>query len=308
MPLDPFFATLLAQAAGAAPAEPSTPAEMRESDRATAKAFAPDPLPEVASARDTVIAGVPTRVYRPVSAAGSVPTVVFFHGGGWMIGDLDTHDAFVRRMCRDVGAVVVAVDYRLSPERPFPAGYEDCLAVARAVADHLDDYGGGPKMAIAGDSAGGNLAAGVVLAFRDDGRPLAGQLLIYPALDLDEKGEYPSLTENGEGYGLTTAEIRRLLAAYLADDPTAGAHPPASPIRAETFEGLPPTVIGTAQYDPLRDQGVAYAEALLRAGIPVRWHVYEGLPHAFITFTTVSPTAEDAVKEMLSEFAEILKD
>lgn len=157
-------------------------------------ALDPASLTPVASVEDTVVPGpagdIAVRVYRP-DAAGPCPTVLFFHGGGWVVGDLDTHDEPAGRICRDVGAVVVSVDYRMAPETPFPAPYDDCLAATRHVAAHVGDYGGDAgRLAVAGDSAGGNLAAAVAVACRDEGLPLAAQLLIYPACDLAT--EYPS--------------------------------------------------------------------------------------------------------------------
>ena len=176
----------------------------------------PDTLTQVGQVTDSVVPGpagdLPVRVYRP-GGTGTFPTVMFFHGGGWVIGDLDTHDEPARRICHDVGAVVVSVDYRMAPEAPFPAPYEDCLAATRYVAAHLADFGGDPeRVALAGDSAGGNLAAAVAVACRDAGLPVAAQLLIYPACDLAR--EYPSYEENAEGYFLTRDDTREAIARY----------------------------------------------------------------------------------------------
>jgi acetyl esterase len=166
---------------------------MRQGNRMLSLAVALDPPVAVGRVADDTLAGVPVRIYRP-EAAGPAPTIVFLHGGGFIVGDLDTHDSVCRRLVRDLGAVVVSVAYRLAPEHPFPAGYEDSVGAARHVADHIDDFGGG-KLAVAGDSAGGNLAAGVAQAFRDEGRPLAAQLLAYPATDLSGTRDYPSHRE-----------------------------------------------------------------------------------------------------------------
>ncbi|MEV7523588.1 alpha/beta hydrolase [Streptomyces sp. NPDC091371] len=184
---------------------------------------------------------IPVRVYRPPTQ-GPVPTVVFFHGGGWLTGDLDSHDDVARRLCRDVEAVVVAVDYRLSPEHPFPAGYDDCLAAARHVADHIEDCGARPdRLALAGDSAGANLAAVVALDFRDERRPLAAQLLVYPATDFD--GDYPSRTQNTTGYVLSHQDILDLQHLYAGDDPAVRSSARVSPLRADSHAGLAPAVI-----------------------------------------------------------------
>lgn len=262
----------------------------------------PRPI-EVGSVKDTDIPGpagtIPVRVYRP-AGAGPVPTVVFFHGGGWLTGDLDTHDDVTRRMCRDVDAVVVAVDYRLAPEHPFPAPYDDCLAAARHIADHIEDYGGRlDRLAVAGDSAGGNLAAAVALTFRDEGRPLAAQFLAYPCLDFI--GDHPSRTENATGYILRTQDVLDLQHLYAGDDPTVRGSSHVSPLRADSFTGLAPAVIGTAQYDPLRDEGNAYAEAPGNAGVSVFARTYEGLVHTFLNLFPISPAADAAVTELYAQ-------
>ncbi|WP_407840295.1 alpha/beta hydrolase [Streptomyces sp. DSM 116496] len=199
MPLDPSVAALLSQV----PAGPreriltADPAELRERERHANAAVAPRTPIGVGSVADETVPGpagpVPVRVYRPAvegaavggaAVDGATATVVFFHGGGWIVGDLDTHDHVARRLCRDLGSVVVAVHYRRLPEHAFPAAYEDCLAAARRTAGHIDRYGGRrDRLALAGDSAGAALAASVALAFRDAGEPLAAQPLAYPATD-----------------------------------------------------------------------------------------------------------------------------
>ncbi|MEV6955903.1 alpha/beta hydrolase [Streptomyces sp. NPDC051183] len=259
---------------------------------------------DIGPVTDTTVPGpagpVPVRVYRPGDGRAPAPTVVFFHGGGWLTGDLDTHDAPCRRLCHDLGAVVVAVDYRLAPEHPFPAGYEDCLAAARWVADHIGDYGDRPdRLALVGDSAGGNLAAAVALAFRDEGRPLAAQLLFYPATDL--AGDHPSRSENAEGYLLTARSILALQYLYAGPDPAVRKDPRISPLLAEDFRGVAPAVIGTGQYDPLRDEAVAYAEALASAGVDVYSSTYPGLIHAFLNLAAIDPVSDAAVTDLVAE-------
>jgi acetyl esterase len=267
----------------------------------------PAALTPVAAVDNATIPGpggdVPVRVYRP-EAAAPVPTVVFFHGGGWVIGDLDTHDEPARRICRDVGAVVVSVDYRMAPEAPFPAPYDDCLAATRHVAEHIDEYGGDPaRLAVAGDSAGGNLAAAVAVACRDQGLPLAAQLLIYPACDLAQ--EYPSYEENAEGYFLTREDTREAIARYTegADDRT---DPRISPRYTPDLSGLAPAVVAVAEHDPIRDDGVAYAEALEKAGTPVVLRRSDGLIHGFIGFTAASPAADAAMGRLTADLADLL--
>ncbi|MFI6151560.1 alpha/beta hydrolase [Kitasatospora sp. NPDC051170] len=304
--MDPEIAALLHQFGvdGPPPDQAPTIEQMRQGNRMLSLAVAPDPPLPVGSVADEPLAGVPVRIYRPESAVRA-PTVVFCHGGGFIVGDLDTHDGVCRRLVRDLGAVVVSVGYRLAPEHPFPAAYEDCLLVTRHVGEHLDDFGGG-KLAVAGDSAGANLAAGVAQACRDEGRPLAAQLLAYPATDLSGTRTYPSRTENATGFLLTTAEAEHNAGIYLGVDREAGNRPPASPLLAADLTGLAPAVIGTGECDPLRDEGLAYADALAAAGVPVRKHVYPGLIHGFLNFDTKSKAVNDAVTEMYAELGEYL--
>ncbi|MER5636531.1 alpha/beta hydrolase [Kitasatospora sp. NPDC002227] len=311
-PLDPRIAALLEQFGvdGPPPATAPTVQEMRAGNRMLSLAVAPDPPVSVGAVQDTSLAGVPVQIYRPFESArgGRVPTVLFIHGGGFVVGDLDTHDGICRRLCRDAAAVVVSPDYRLAPEHPFPLGYEDCLAVAHHVADHLADFGGshGP-LAVAGDSAGGNLATGVALAFRDEGRPLAAQLLAYPTTDLRSGIDYPSRTECATGYLLTTAEVENDMRLYLADAPAAADRAPASPLLAENLRGLAPAVIGCGELDPLRDEGLAYADALAAAGVPVRKHRYAGLIHGFLNYDSHSRAVDAAVTELFTELRELLQ-
>ncbi|MEU9165057.1 alpha/beta hydrolase [Streptomyces sp. NPDC048424] len=305
MPVDPALVALLDQL-NAQPAPrilDTDPAAMREANRQPGiGAPATEPI-TVGSVEDATVPGpaqsIPVRVYRPATD-GPVPTVVFFHGGGWLTGDLDTHDDVTRRLCRDVEAVVVAVDYRLAPEDPFPAPYDDCLAAARHIADRIDDYGARPdRLALAGDSAGANLAAAVALAFRDEHRPLAAQLLAYPATDFD--GDYPSRTQNATGYVLSHQDVLDLQHLYAGDDPAIRSSAPVSPLRAAGHAGLAPAVIGTAQYDPLRDEGNAYAAALASAGVDVFVRTYDGLIHAFLNLYRISPAADAAVTELYAQ-------
>jgi acetyl esterase len=267
----------------------------------------PDTLTPVAAIDNATVPGpggdIPVRIYRP-DGSGPVPTVVFFHGGGWVIGDLDTHDEPARRICRDVGAVVVNVDYRMAPEAPFPAPFDDCVAATRYVAEHIGDFGGDPaRLAVAGDSAGGNLAAAVAVDCRDRGLPLAAQLLIYPACDLAR--EYPSYEENAEGYFLTRADTREAIAAYTegTGDRT---DPRISPLYTPDLAGLAPAVIAVAEHDPIRDDGVAYAEALERAGTPVVLRRSDGLIHGFIGFTAASAAADAAMGMLTADLADLL--
>ncbi|WP_405021317.1 alpha/beta hydrolase [Kitasatospora sp. NBC_00070] len=309
MPLDPPIAAVLEQVNAGGPLHftGDNAEQMREVNR---QMVAANPLPspiEVGSVQDATVAGpagaVPIRVYRPADT-GPVPTVVFFHGGGWVTGDLDTHDDVCRRICRDVRAVVVAVHYRRVPEDRFPAAMQDCLAVARHVADHIDDYGARPeRLALAGDSAGAHEAAVVALTFRDEGRPLAAQLLAYPPTDFTR--DYPSITENADGYFLTKDLLSEFRTGYAGDDPQARRNWQVSPLLAD-HSGLAPAIIATAQYDPLRDEGHAYAEALQQAGVDVFYRNYDGVIHAFLNLFGLSPAAEQATNELLTELAKRL--
>ncbi|MBH1933449.1 alpha/beta hydrolase [Streptomyces sp. AV19] len=304
--VDPEIAALLERcgidpAGGPPPAAPPAVEEMRAGGRTMSLAVAPRPPLPVGSVEDAVLAGVPVRTYRPPGGE-TVPTVVFFHGGGFVLGDLDTHDGVCRRLCRDLDAEVVAVDYRLAPEHPYPAAYDDCLAVARQLSD------GGGRFGVAGDSAGGNLAAGVALAFRDEGRPLAAQLLAYPATDLRTgRDRHPSRTEHADGPLLTADEIDHVTRLYLADAPDAADHAPASPLLADSLAGVAPAVIGCGETDPLRDETLAYADALAAAGVPVRAHRFPGLIHGFLNFDSHSAAVDAAVAELYADFSALLR-
>jgi acetyl esterase len=313
MPLDPQIAEILQLMDQlVAPAlSAGTPEDGRAAMRMmTVDARDPATLAPVRSISDSVVPGpvgdIAIRAYRP-DIDGPVPTVVFFHGGGFVLGDIDTHDDQTRLLCRDVGAVVVSVDYRLAPEAKFPAGFDDCLAATRHVAAYIEDFGGdADRIAVAGDSAGGNLAAAVALACRHaGGPPLAAQLLIYPAVDFAADGPYPSRVENAEGYFLTAADSAWFHEQYLpADVDTADVR--ASVIKAADLSGLPPAVVGTAEFDPLRDEGEAYAGRLADAGVKVVQHRFAGMIHGFYGMGAVSTAAADAVATLNADLAALL--
>jgi acetyl esterase len=309
MPVDPHLAGLLELVGAAPPMHEGTPAEAREAyRRLSVDARTADQVVPVAAVEDVVIPGpagaVPARVYRP-EAAGPVPTVVLFHGGGWVIGDLDTHDNMARTLCRDCRAVVVSVDYRLAPEAPFPAAVEDALAATRWAASRLDELGGDDRLAVAGDSAGGNLAAVVSQQLRDTGGPApCAQLLVYPATDA--AGEHASRTENGEGYFLDLPTMAWFMGHYAADR-RRHTDPLLSPLRHPDLRGLPPAVVVTAEYDPLRDEGEAYARALAEAGVPVEVRRFPSMIHGFFDMGSFSPGAQAAVDEACALFAKLLR-
>jgi acetyl esterase len=302
MPVDPDIANLLAliAAAGHPPVAEGTVAEARQGIE-TLMVGLRDParLASVRTVSDRMVAGsVPVRVYRP-EADGPVPTLVYYHGGGFVIGNLETHDGVCRSLCHDTGAVVVSVDYRLAPEHHFPAAVEDTYAALRWVAAHIDEYGGDPnRIAVGGDSAGGNLAAVSAQQAHADGIRLAAQLLVYPNTDL--LGDYPSRTANAEGYFMTLADAHWFAMQYLGvdeDDPRVAElarDPRLSPLLAESLDGLPPAVVATAEFDVLRDEGNAYAAALEKAGVRVEHREFAGLIHGFYGLEQFSPAVAAA--------------
>jgi acetyl esterase len=281
--------------------------------------YYPPVLMEVADVQEQLIPGpagnIPVRVYRPENPTGA--TVVFFHGGGWIIGDLDSHDGHARRLAATVGAVVVHVDYRLAPENPFPAGYLDCLAAIDWVYEHIAELGGRLDLiAVAGDSAGGNLAASVALHCRDTGRPLAGQLLIYPAVDLAaglavagvEAGGTDSGGVDSENDGFFTGQDDWVERQYLADNLDLATDPRVSPLHADSHVGLAPAVIGIGHHDPLLDQNLAYAKVLDAAGVPTILREYPDLIHGFFGMGGISASAEKAADELSQDLRTLLTD
>jgi acetyl esterase len=265
--------------------------------------------PESVSAEDLVVPGpagdVPVRVYRP-GAVDRPPVLVYFHGGGFVIGNIETHDDHGHMICHDVECVVVSVDYRLAPEHPFPAGFEDCLAATKWAAEHIASLGGDPdKLMVGGDSAGGNLSAAVALATRETGPKLAAQFLIYPGVDFEEDADYPSRIENAEGFFLTAEDMLWFGEKYLPEG-TDRNDSRASVIKAASLAGAPPAVIGTAEFDPLRDEGEAYAKALADAGVEVRLQRYDGLIHGYYGMAAVSAAAAAAVADMNRTLKELI--
>ena len=254
----------------------------------------------VAATEDRTIEGpggdLALRCYRP-EGTGPFGVVVFFHGGAFAMGSLDSHDALCRSLTHRSGALVVSVDYRLAPEDPFPAGVEDAWAALRWVAANAATLGGDPgRLAVAGDSAGGTLAAVVALRARDEGGPdLALQALVYPGAD--PAGDYPSAVECAEGY-LYTTPMRTWFFDQYAPPEVDRTHWWMSPLRAASHEGVAPALVVTAEYDPLRDEGEAYASALTDAGIPTRLSRYDGMCHGFFSYGALIAAADRAVDEV----------
>jgi acetyl esterase len=237
---------------------------------------------------------IAARRYLPEDPAG---VVLWIHGGGWVICDLDSHDPMCRLLANESGCEVVAIDYRLAPEHPFPAPLEDSWDALRWVAAHAGEQ----PLILGGDSAGGNMAAVCALRARDRGWPeLALQVLVYPVTDCDLAT--PSNVQHGSGPDtfLTTDEMSYFWSHYIAD-PERRNHPEASPLRAGHLSGLPPAIVVTAEYDPLRDDGLAYAEALEAAGVPVQHHHYDDMVHAFFTLANLLERGNEAVVQVGGE-------
>lgn len=300
--LDPVIQKILDedQARGAPPLETLSPAEARLGALDAKRRNGGDPEP-VASVYDFEIPGpsgtIPVRVYTP-DVQWPAPGVVFFHGGGWVVCDLETHDVICRGLARRAGAIVVSVDYRLAPEHKFPAGLDDCFAATRWVAENAKDLGIDPsRLAVAGDSAGGNLATVVAILARDAGGPkLALQCLVYPVTDLSSL-DTPSYREFAEGYDLSQVKMDWFRGLYLSQ-PEDRFSWQASPLLAADLSGLPPAVVIIAECDPLRDEGEAYARRLEQAGVPVRLIWYPGMIHPFFAMQGRVRQAREALEEV----------
>ena len=301
MDTDPQVDALLEElAASGRPSSLSLP--LPEGRRNFRELFAPlGTRPEVESVSDRVIPGaagdVRVRLYAPRTAPdgeGVVPVLLFFHGGGWMFGDLDTADGICRGLASTSGANVVSVDYRLAPEHPFPAALEDALAALRWAHEAGSLGARAARVAVGGDSSGANIAAAVALKARDDaGPPVAFQLLIYPTLDASMSG--PSLELFADDPWLSAAEVAGYWSRYLAGAPADD--PYASPAAAADLARLPPAHVITAAMDPLRDEGEAYAERLRAAGVHVTSRRYEGVPHGFMSFDAKVDLGGDAIRD-----------
>ncbi len=249
----------------------------------------------VASVRELAVPGpageIPVRVYRP-EGEGALPVLAHFHGGGWVLGSLDTHDALCRALANASGAIVAAVDYRLAPEHPFPAALEDCVAATAWLAERAGELGGDPRrLAVVGDSAGGNLAAGVARRLRDR---VAFQVLVYPVAD-GSLGT-ASFADFAQGWGLTAEGMTAFWRLYL--DGASAEDPDLSPVRAPDLAGAPPALVLTADHDVLRDEGVAYADALRAAGVPVEHREYAGTIHGFWRWLARTGLAREAVDDV----------
>ncbi|GAA2196439.1 alpha/beta hydrolase [Sinomonas flava] len=284
MPLHPEIATIVANLP-APPEGPIDPAFLRADEESHVAAPA-DRLP-LHAVDDAVAAApsgdVPVRIYTPAEA-DSYGVIVYFHGGAFFLGSLDTHDHVARALAKETGCRVISVGYRLAPEHRFPAGLTDCYGVVRWVSEHGRDLNrDGTTLAVAGDSSGGTFAAAVAAMAHDDGfTAITHQVLYYPSLDLDfDEDRYASLRENATGYGLETAGLKPFNAFYL-DSGADPADPLVSPIKREDLSGLPAALVITAEYDPLRDEGELYGRRLTEAGVEARISRYAGANHGFV--------------------------
>jgi acetyl esterase len=287
-----------------------SPVEARRYYRERRSFTQAQPLP-VASVTELSAPGphgaIPLRLYKPLPAStDALPVLVYYHGGGWVIGDLDTHDVLCRDLAHGSGCAVVAVDYRLAPEHPFPAAVDDCLAATYWVQRNAAQWGlDGSRLAVGGDSAGGNLAAVVAIAARDAGDlPIAFQLLIYPATD--QRRTAPSHQSNGQGYLLTRDTMDYFHDHYLGGDAQDWDWR-ASPLLAEDLGKLPPALVLTAGYDPLRDEGLYYAQRLSESGNSVTYLCFERQIHGFIPMGKVLDEANAAVAMCAAELRRPLK-
>jgi acetyl esterase len=299
MALDPQARAILDQMAemGGPPIDELSAAEARRASEALA---AMQGVGEpVAIVEDRTLPGpggdIPIRIYTP-AGKGPLPLLVYFHGGGWVIGKIETSDALCRALTNAAGCIVISVDYRLAPEHPFPAAVDDAYHATLWIAANAAGFGGDPsRIAVGGDSAGGNLAAVVAQIARERGKPaISFQLLIYPVTDA--ACDTPSYGENADGYFLTRSAMQWFWNHYTRsnDDRT---HPHASPLRADNFAGLPAALVITAEFDPLRDEGELYAERMRAAGVPVQLTRYEGMIHGFFAMGAMIDQGKIAMQQ-----------
>ena len=299
MPLDPQLQALRDQRERdrVPPLYEMSLAEARAADLASIRAGGGNPEP-VRQVTDLTIPGpageLPLRLYRP-AGEGPLPVLLYFFGGGWVLGSIDTSDGVCRRLANACGALVAVVGYRLAPEHPFPAASDDCYAALCWIAGHADEIGADPtRLAVGGDSAGGNLAAAVALVARDEGLALAGQILVYP--NTDQLADDESMRAADDPFLFNRHSVAWYRQHYLISPEDAGS-PLASPLRAASLAGLAPALVITARYDPLRDQGEAYAGRLADEGVDVEACCYQGMSHGFFTMAGTVDASRTALAQ-----------
>jgi acetyl esterase len=302
VPLDPQLQAMRDQRAqdNVPPLYTMSLAEARAADLASIRAGGGEPE-AVHEVTDITIPGpggeLAVRLYRPAGQR-PLPALLYFFGGGWVLGTIDTADGVSRSLANSSGALVVVAGYRLAPEHPFPAAIDDCYATLRWVAEHAAEIGADPaRLAVGGDSAGGNLAAAVALRARDDGIALAGQLLVYP--NTDQLADDESMRGAEDPFLFNRHSVAWYRTHYLIDDQDA-ASPLASPLRAPSLAGLAPALVITAGYDPLRDQGEAYARRLADEGVDVEACCYQGMSHGFFTMVGTVTASRAAIEQSAS--------
>lgn len=303
MPIDPQIEAMLANAPEWPPVSSMPVDVLRAGVRTSSLAFPPLDVP-LGRIEDDAIEGpggpIPIRIYTPVGD-GPFPGIVYFHGGGWVVGDLDTQDMIARGLAYGSEAVVVSVDYRLAPEYPFPAAPNDAWAATLWTAQHAASLNIDPaRLAVAGDSAGASLAAGVALRARDAGTPrIAAQVMFYGSGNYPSQ-DTPSSVEFANGPILSRDDVFFFWHQYLADPDKDQHNPLASPIRATSHVGLPPAYMGTAEIDPSRDDGEHFAAVLAKAGVPVEMKRYPGMVHGFVSWLGILPGAQAAMDDACS--------
>jgi acetyl esterase len=250
--------------------------------------------------------GIPIRAYVP-EGEGPFPVLVYYHGGGWVVGDVDTHESLTTALCDRAGVVVLSVDYRLAPEHPFPAAVEDAYAAVEWASRFAGDVGGDPdRLAVGGDSAGGNLAAAVSLMAADrDGPAIDHQLLVYPAVASPELHSFESYDANAEGYFLEWESLQYYYGHYV-QSPAHHRNEYLAPLLARDLSGLPSATVVTAEFDPLRDEGIEYADRLAEAGVTVQRRDYEGMIHGFVQLKDMIDRGDDATDFLAAELADAL--
>ncbi|MCP5165361.1 MAG: alpha/beta hydrolase [Pseudomonadales bacterium] len=301
MALDPQIQAIVDMTPASPPLATLDVATLRASVREASIAAPPLEVP-LGKIYDQAIPGpggeLGVRIYEPLGRA-PFPVLVYFHGGGWVTGDLDTQDSICRGLCHDAGCLVMSVAYRLAPEHPFPAAADDAFAAVQWAAMHAGEFAGDTaRIAVGGDSAGAILSGSVALRARDQGGPaLCAQLLFYGSMVYEIDAPTPSLEEFSDGPWLRGEDIAWFWRQYLPDLGRDRKNPLACPIHAASHAGLPPAFVGTAECDPVRDSAEAYGKTLQEAGVAVELHRYPGMPHGFVSMVSIVPVARQAVRD-----------